>query len=117
MGRATPPKMNSNELRISSIADVLFLTELEKKNSTKVDFSLIKKLYSDGELYLAEVNREKLDSSLFEMYEDDIQLWEPMTDRAIPPMHSISRIAIRVTDDCFWSQSIFDQMEESYTLE
>ena len=107
-------------LGICSIGDLLFITEDWKKENLKI--SSIEDNYKrfengpegSGQIYVAELTREQLNEALFENLVEGIELWETAANRKLDPRYSISYLALRNTSHTWWSESVFQEMLESY---
>jgi hypothetical protein len=107
-------------LGICSIGDLLFITEDWKKENLKI--SSIEENYKrfengpekSGQISVAELTREQLNEALFEKVVEGIELWETAANRKLDPRYSISYLALRNTSHTWWSESVFQEMLESY---
>ena len=108
------------KLGIYSIGDLLFITEDWKKGNLKI--SSIEESYKrfedgperSGKIFVAELTREQLNEALFEKVVEGIELWETAANRKLDPRYSISYLALRNTSHTWWSESVFQEMLESY---
>lgn len=103
-------------LGICSIADLLFLTEDHKKKNLKIKSieesfnSFIDGPYASGQIFTAELTREKLSEALFEKLEDDMELWGTAADKTLSPRDSITFLVLKATANTWWSENIFNEM-------
>jgi hypothetical protein len=69
---------------------------------------------SSGQISVAELTREQLNEALFEKVVEGIELWDTAANRKLDPRYSISYLALRNTSHTWWSESVFQEMLESY---
>lgn len=105
-----------------SIADLIELCELQKKNNLNVSQSeLLKKLEPfvehfmlNGTVFVADLDQETLSNILF-VERNPSELWAAVATMEIPPLHSLRRLTLKNTEWDFWGENVYIEMEEFFS--
>lgn len=114
---------DESNMGICSVADLLFITEDYKKKELKplTDIeSMFEKFQkgpeASGQIYIADIDREKLSEAMFEQMVGGVKLWETAASKEIPPRDSISYIALRPSSSTWWPEKVFEELCEQLGL-
>jgi hypothetical protein len=119
---------DGSELAVCPITELLELCEVIKKHNPASMTSFrqsVESISDDGiscgplVATLLPLDQQRLIDSLFER--DDhfrvYDLWAPGYDRGCRCMHSIRRLILRVTENTWWDQLVYEQADEIYILD
>ncbi|MCU0289575.1 MAG: hypothetical protein MUF15_24670 [Acidobacteria bacterium] len=112
-----------SNIGICSVADLLFITEDFKKEITKSLAALEGTFHKflegpgkSGQICVADLDRERLSEAMFDDSNEGLELWETAASDKLSPRDSITLLALRVTDNAWWSEEVFDKMCKTYGL-
>jgi len=110
-------KIFKNRVVICSVSDILFICEQFKKNNINTTIGILndnhKKFINSG-VYFPQIDKDNLLDNLFDIDENDVQLWEKACNKKISPRFSVSLLALRINSSSFWNEDTFEEMEHYY---
>lgn len=123
-GELTRDLLGGESIAVCSIADLLDICEAHKKGTLRptVNLHMMFKQLSDGPIregliFVSNLDQDALMAALFEREGGTILgLWSVAADRHISPRQSIRRLTLKITDMVWWSDSVYQEMEEYHTV-
>lgn len=104
-----------NAVLISSIGDILYIVEQFQKNKLKIqvaelnsNFEIFKK-----DVFIPDIDRKDLLDNMFSG-DEIVELWDKPCNPNISPRFSISLICIKTNISSFWTEKVFESMEDFY---
>lgn len=122
-GRLEKDLEEKSNIGICSVADLLFVTEDFKKETTKpltaLEDTFLKFVEGpgkSGQIFVADLDRERLTEAMFDDLNEGMELWETAASDKLSPRDSVTLLALRVTSNAWWSEGVFDKMCKQYGL-
>jgi len=115
--KLAPNLLNFEYMGIASIADLLHFVEEVKKGiiaDKQIYWKRLGNLLKSGYVNFPELDENQLSESLFEITEDTFELWDKAANKNISPRYSLSLLALKLTEQTFWTEEVFEEMLDCY---
>lgn len=116
-GKLKEKFQSSAAMGISSVGDILHLTEDWKKGNLAIGTSEISEKFqsilSEESLYIADLDRDRLSATLFEKNENNVVtgFCEHAAQKTISPKRSLRLLSLKVSDESiWWSERVQEEM-------
>ena len=113
-------ELNDNSsIGVCSIADLLYMTEYHKTGEIPISSNLLSERFSNfislGITHVAELDQDRLSSSLFDRTADNIVtgMCSKSAVMTISPRRSLRQLSLKISDEtAWWSEKVLDEMEQ-----